>query len=95
MNWVVKVVQAEGPRGEQGECLVEEAAVRRGVGAVRREVDGRCVDVGIRADVGDGGQEVVHHARVIGVVNGRPNEATLQDVAPEEGAGQGHVVQMQ
>lgn len=95
MNGIVEVVQPKGARSEPWKCFVEEASVGAGVGAVRGEVDGRCVQERIGRDVGHGGQKVIHHARIVGVVDGWTNETALQDVTPEERSTQGHVVQMQ
>jgi len=95
VNGIIEIVQPEGSWSESREGFVEEATIRRGIRTVRREVDGRGVDVGIGRHVGHGGQEVVHHAGIIGVVNGGTNESRLEYVAPEEAPTQGHILEMQ
>lgn len=54
----------KGSWSEQRECQIEVTGVGGGVGGVGCEVDGAAVDVGTAADVGDDGEEVVHHTGV-------------------------------
>lgn len=84
MDGVVVVVGAVGARAEQRHRQVEEAPVRRRVRHVRAEVDGRGVDLRVGGHVGYRGQEVVHHAGVVRVVDGGAVEPGLQDVGEEE-----------
>lgn len=95
MNWIVEIVQSECAGRETRECFIEEASIRRCVRTVRRKINGRSVDERIGRNIGDRRQEIVHHARIVGVIDGRSNEATLQNVTPEERSTQCHVVQMQ
>lgn len=85
VNGVVVVVGPERPRREEGHGLVKEASVGRCIGHVGAEVDGGRVDLRVGGHVGDGGQEVVHHARVVRVVDCWTVEPRLQDVGEEEG----------
>ena len=66
------------PRSEQGHCEVEEPPEGGRVGHVGAEVDGRGVDLRVGAHVGHGGEEVVHHARVVRVVDGRTVEPGIE-----------------
>jgi len=95
MNGIVEVVQPEGSWPESGERLIEEAAIRRRIRAVGGEVHGRGVDMWVGGYIGYGGQKVVHHAGIVGVVDGGSNKPRLEDVAPEEASAKGHILQMQ
>ena len=66
------------PRPEQRHGEVEEAPEGGRVGHVGAEVDGRGVDLRVGAHVGHGREEIVHHARVVGVVDGRAVEPEIR-----------------
>lgn len=95
MNRIVEIVQTECARRKARKCLVEESTIRWCVRTVWRKINGRSVDEWIRRNVGHRRQEIVHHSRIVGVIDGRPNETTLQNVTPEERSTQRHIVQMQ
>ena len=62
------------PWSEERHRQVEESSVGGCVAHVWAKVDCRGVDLGVGRDVGHSGEEVVHHARVVGVVDGRTVE---------------------
>lgn len=95
MYRIIEVIRSEGSRRESRKGFIEEASVGRGIGRVGRKVDGRGVDVRIRGDIRHCGQEVVHHSRIVSVVDRWSDEARLEDVAPEEASAEGHVVKVQ
>ncbi len=80
MDGIVVVVGPERPRRKEGHGLVEEAPVGRGVGHVGAEVYGGGVDLRIGGHVGNGRQEVIHHAGVIRVVHRRTIKSRLKYV---------------
>jgi hypothetical protein len=94
MDGVVEVIGSESPWCESGHGFIEESSIRGGEGHVGGKVYGGCVDVGIGRDIGYGGEEIVHHARVVGVVDGRLVVPRLEYIAPVEAPCQGHVVQV-
>ncbi len=69
--WVCVPVR---PWSEQWHRKVKEASVGWCVRHVRTEVDGRGVDLGVGRDVGDSGEKVVHHTRIVRVVYRRTVE---------------------
>ncbi len=71
MDGVIVVIGSEGPGGKEWHGLVEEASVGRRVGHVGTEIDGGSVDLWVGGHVGDGGEEVVHHAGVVSVIDDR------------------------
>ena len=75
MDGVVIIVSPEGSGCKEWHGLVEEASVRRGVRHVGAEVDCRGVDLGIGGHVRNGGEEEVHHAGVVCVVDDRSVES--------------------
>lgn len=93
MDWVVEVVSSICARSKSRHGLVEETPVGRGVGGIGGEVDGASVDHRVGRDISNRGQKVVHHARVVGVVESRSNKPRLQGVAEEKRPGQSDVVQ--
>jgi len=84
MDWVVEVVRSIGAGGKSRHGLVEETPVGRRVGGIGGKVDGAGVDHGVGCNISHRGQEVVHHARVIGVIESRSNKPRLQGVAEEK-----------
>ena len=66
------------PRPEQGHGEVEEAPEGGRVGHVGAEVDGAGVHLGVGGNVGHRGEEEVHHARVVRVVDGRTVEPGIE-----------------
>lgn len=95
MYRIIKVICSEGSRCKSGEGFIEETPVGWGIGCVGREVDGRGVDVRIGGDIRHRGQEVVHHARIVSVIDRRSDKARLEYITPEEASAKGHVVQVQ
>lgn len=94
MNWIIEVVQTECSRRKTWECFVEEAAIWRRVRTVWWEINGRSVDEWVGGDISNRWQEVIHHSRIVCVIDRRPNETTLQNIAPEKWSTQCHVMQM-
>ena len=90
-----KEVLPVSTRPEERHGQIEKAPVGRRVRHVGAEVVGGSVDLGIGGHVGHGGEEVVHHARIVGVVDDRSVESRLQNVGEKEGSAEGHVMQMQ
>lgn len=95
MYRVVEIVRPKGTWCESRQSLVEEASIGRRVGHIGRKIDGRGVDVKIGRDIGHRGQKIVHHARIVGIVGRGSDKARLQDIAPEEGSADSHIVEVQ
>lgn len=95
MYRLVEIIFPKRPRREPGKGFVEEAPIRGRVRHVGREVNRRRVHVEVGGNVRHRGQKVVHHPRVVRVVDGGSYEPTLHYVAPEEGPAEGDVVQVQ
>lgn len=95
MYRVVEVIRSKGSWGKSGKGLIEEASVGRGVRRIGREVDSRGVDIWIGGNVCHRGEEIVHHAWIVSIVDRRSDEARLQNVTPEETPAECHVVEVQ
>ena len=95
MNRIIVVISPERSGGKQWHGQVKESSVGRRVGHVGREVDGAGVQFGVGGDVSNGGEVVVHQARVVRLVGIGSVEPGLEDEGEEEGAGEGHVVDVE
>lgn len=95
MNWIIEVVQSECAWRKSWECLIEEAAIRRCVRTVWWKVYSRGIDKRIGRYISHRWQEIIHHTRIVGIVDCGPNKTALQNVTPEEWSTQCHVVEMQ
>lgn len=95
MYRIVEIIRPECPWCKSGKGLIEEAPVGRRVRHVGRKINSRGIDIRVGGNVCHCGQEIIHHAWVISVIDRRSDEARLQNVTPEEAPAERHVVEMQ
>jgi len=51
MYRIIEIIRSEGARPESGIGFIKETSIRRRIGHVGREVDGRSIDVRIGGDI--------------------------------------------